>query len=123
MVRLTKGSNTNTSDPDPYSYPPSSTSLPVEGYTNASTDYLTSQQFTGRDEAVPGGRNRPTYPPAGEDYAYEKGLNPVTRGSIAAQVSSPRQAVQRCAFGLCKLTSHRDDDRWRQRVKFQRRKG
>lgn len=90
MVRLTKSSKNNTSDPDPYSYPPSSsTSLPVEGY-NASTDYLTSQsaQFaSSRDEAVPGGRTRPTYPPANDDYSYEKGLNPVTRGSIAAQVS------------------------------------
>ena len=79
---------------DPYAYPPgsnSTTALPVGvgNYNTASTD-----AFIGRDQAIPGGRrvangnNTTTYPPYNDDFGYEKGSNPVTRGSIAAQVSA-----------------------------------
>lgn len=130
MPKLTRKGDSNTSDPDPYSYPPSSTNLatPASEYPgyNDSTDHLAANSFIGRDEAVPGGRNRPTYPPTNDDYAYEKGLNPVTRGSIAAQVSPWPLTRARAdpPFGVrSSLTlSSRSGDRWQQRDRFPRRK-
>lgn len=80
---------------DPYSYPPAaeSTGSRLDDYPPFGT--ASTQSFIGRDQAIPGGRKLQqhntasnTYPPLNDDYAFEKGGNPVNRGSIAAQVSA-----------------------------------
>lgn len=73
-------------------YIPSDPVTPVGEYTPyASTDHFAAQDYIGQDSS---GR-RDVYPPRGGEEgfpteggygAYEKGVNPVTRGSIAAQV-------------------------------------
>jgi hypothetical protein len=71
---------------DPFA---STTALPVSEYPPYAQEHsrFGSADFNGRDES---GR-RAVYPPSSgawnAEYGYEKGVNPVTRGSIAAQVS------------------------------------
>lgn len=78
--------------PTPNFYPPvhESNAQPYRS-DYSSTDRFASRDFVGQDSS--GARPQDTYPPTRSDSekelgGYEKGANPVTRGSIAAQVSS-----------------------------------
>ncbi|KAM0792277.1 hypothetical protein ACM66B_004968 [Microbotryomycetes sp. NB124-2] len=86
-----------------HSYPPAQPSI-------ASSDAIMSHpsQFAGRDTSVPGGRfpAAPT-PPYDDDYSYEKAVNPVTRGSIAAQMAAEGQIPKKEGLRLWRMDEHK----------------
>ncbi|KAM0754026.1 hypothetical protein T439DRAFT_169808 [Meredithblackwellia eburnea MCA 4105] len=81
-------------------YIPSDPPTPSNEHPYASTDGFAPHDFVGRDHAS----QRDVYPPnSGE---YEKGLNPVTRGSIAAQMVAEGQIPKKEGLKMYRADEH-----------------
>ncbi|KAK4053774.1 hypothetical protein OIV83_001430 [Microbotryomycetes sp. JL201] len=92
-----------------HSYPPAAVAAAASVPTLASSDAIMqhSAQFAGRDTSVPGGRYPAPTPPYDDDYSYEKAVNPVTRGSIAAQMAAEGQIPKKEGLRLWRMDEHK----------------
>ncbi|SCV74441.1 BQ2448_8080 [Microbotryum intermedium] len=117
------------SSSDPYDAPQTAYNAP-QPYSDQHHDHADSTFaeacYIGRDQAIPGGRahhdadsSPTTYPPRGaaantnlanggdDVYEYEKGLNPVTRGSIAAQMAAEGQIPKKEGLRQWRTDEHK----------------